>query len=329
MATYAKVAGGWRVRVRRAGVSASKTFPRKDQAQAWAAEQETEAVAVRLGGLPKKTVGDLFRRYVEEVSSTKRGARWEMIRLAMLERVWGMSDRLLAEIRPADIVALRDLRMRAVSPASVARELTPIKKMFRVATQEWGWLHENPAALVRKPPEPEHRHRRVPQHEIDAILQAAGWDEAAPVESPMQEMVVAFLVAIETAMRSGEILAIAPEHYHRARRVVHVPKSKNGAARDVPLTTRAVALLDRLPARDGRLFSIDGQSRDTLFRKVRDRSGVVGLHFHDTRREGTSRLARVPGMDVLTLARITGHKDLKMLMVYFETDMADVARMLG
>lgn len=48
---------------------------------------------------------------------------------------------------------------------------------------------------------------------------------------------------------------------------------------------------------------------------------------HGTRREATSRLSKK--VDVLTLARITGHKDIRMLMIYYQTDMADVARQIG
>lgn len=328
MATIEKTPTGWRVRVRKAGVSKSASFRTKAEAQAWAAEQEHEAVSVKRGGLPKKTLGELFTRYREEVTPTKRGARWEMLRLRLLEREWGESEKLLTDITSNDVAALQRKRGESISPASVIREMNIVKAMLSNAVSPWGWLHESPAKGVKPPPEPEHRTRRISQAEIEAILQAAGYDDAVPVASPMDEVMVAFLLAIETAMRSGEILAITRQAYDRERRIVHIPRSKNGAARDVPLSSRAVQLLDKLPGSGDRLFSISDESRDVLFRKVRKRSGVEDLHFHDTRREGTSRLAKVKGMDVLTLARITGHKDIRMLMVYFQTDMQDVAALL-
>lgn len=76
-----------------------------------------------------------------------------------------------------------------------------------------------------------------------------------------------------------------------------------------------------------RVFTVSSASADALFRKAKARALIEGLHFHDTRREATSRLAKK--VDVLTLARITGHKDLRMLMIYYQTDMADVATTLG
>lgn len=327
MATIEKTPTGWRVRVRKAGVSKSATFPKKAEAQAWAAEHEHEAVSVKRGGLPKKTVGDLFKRYREEVTPKKRGARWELLRLKLLEEKWARSDSLLTDITPNDVLDLQNKRAETIAPASVAREMTIIKTMFSTAIKPWGWLRENPVKSVKPPEEPPPRIRRISPAEIDAILVAAGYDDGAPAVTPMAEVMVAFLFAIETAMRSGEILAITRKTYDAARKVVHVPTSKTGAARTVPLSKRAVELLEKLPGEGDRIFSISDESRDTLFRKARDRSGVEDLHFHDTRREGTSRLAKK--VDVLTLARITGHKDLKMLLIYYQTDMEEVATQLG
>lgn len=327
MATIEKTPTGWRVRVRKAGVSKSTTVRTKAEAQAWAAEHEHEAVNVKRGGLPKVSVGDLFKKYREEVTPTKRGARWELLRLKLLEEKWGRSDQLLADITPNDVLALQNKRSESIAPASVAREMAIVKAMFSTAIKPWGWLRDNPAKSVKPPAEPPPRVRRISASEIDAILTAAGYDEAAPVTTPMAEVMVAFLFAIETAMRSGEILAITRKTYDTARKVVRVPTSKTGAARTVPLSKRAVELLDKLPGAGDRLFSISDESRDVLFRKARDRSGVADLHFHDTRREGTSRMAKK--VDVLTLARITGHKDLKMLLIYYQTDMEEVATQLG
>lgn len=327
MATIEKTATGWRVRVRRAGVSKSATLPTKAKAEAWAADIENDAMNVKRGGLPKKTLGDAFKRYAEEETPKKRGARWELLRLKLLEKLWGKSDTLLVDITSDDFADLQERRAKKVSPGSVIREMTIIRSMLSTCVRPWKWIHENPAKGVKPLPDPPDRTRRIPKRDIDAILAAAGYDDAAPVVSPMDEVMVAFLFAIETAMRSGEILALTREHYYPDRRVVHIPKSKTGPARDVPLSNRAFELLEKLPSDGKKLFTISDESRDTLFRKVRDRSGVVDLHFHDTRREGTSRLAKK--VDVLTLARITGHKDLKMLMIYYQTDMEEVAAQLG
>jgi len=75
------------------------------------------------------------------------------------------------------------------------------------------------------------------------------------------------------------------------------------------------------------VFNITTVNADVLWRKLRDRAGVEGLHFHDSRRNATTKLASK--LNVLDLAKATGHRDLKMLLnVYYKSDTADVARQL-
>jgi integrase len=66
---------------------------------------------------------------------------------------------------------------------------------------------------------------------------------------------------------------------------------------------------------------------DALFRKCRDRAGIVGLHFHDSRHEAITRLAQ--RLDVLDLARMVGHRDLKMLQAYYNATAEEIAARLG
>jgi len=140
---------------------------------------------------------------------------------------------------------------------------------------------------------------------------------------------VAFLFAIETAMRSGEILGLTSLTVDFVSQVAHLPLTKNGGARDVPLSTRAILLLRMLPTvKDGeQLFALSDKSRDALFRKARDRSGVIGLTFHDTRHEAITRLAKK--LQPLDLARMTGHTNLQELMTYYNESAADIAKRLG
>jgi len=112
------------------------------------------------------------------------------------------------------------------------------------------------------------------------------------------------------------------------RCVAHLPMTKNGTARDVPLSSRAIEILKLLVGRDQeRVFTVASASADALFRKGKARAMIEELHFHDSRREAISRLSKK--VDVLTLARITGHKDIRMLMIYYQTDMSEVAQRLG
>ena len=324
MATIEKQPSGrWRVRVRRGSVSTSKTFALKSQAQAWAAEQELNFEGG--AGLPRKTVKDAFDRYATEVSPKHKGERWERVRLDRIGRELGQ-DKQLSEIDEPTLAAWRDLRLKSVKPASVAREMQLLGAVFEVARREWHWIAANPIKDVSKPQKPEHRTRRISDAEIEALKLAMGYHEGKP-DSLVQQVCIAFLLGIETAMRQGEMLGLTRDRVDFDKRTAYLPRTKNNSARTVPLSSRAVALLQQLPVQDdGRLFAVSSASCDALFRKAKAKAMIADLRFHDTRREGTSRLAKK--VDVLTLARITGHKDLRMLLVYYQEDMSSVAERL-
>ena len=335
MASYEKRSNGsWRAKVRRAGISKSATFPTKKEAQAWAVEQESEAGRVKHGGFPKKTICEMLIRYAEDVSPAKRGSRWELVRIKSwagkgksAEAALPFLDDLVVDVSQVDIAAWRDKRLSQVSPASVIREMGLLASIFSVARKEWKWLHESPMKDVARPTQPEHRRRRILDEEIDALCVALGFD-GGTADTLTCQVAVAFLLAIETAMRQGEILGLTWDNVFLDRKIAHLPRTKNGSARNVPLSSRAIELIRLLPEReDKRLFGVTSASCDALFRKAKGRARIDGLHFHDTRREATSRLSKK--VDVLTLAKITGHKDIRMLMVYYEEDMSSVAERLG
>jgi integrase len=76
-----------------------------------------------------------------------------------------------------------------------------------------------------------------------------------------------------------------------------------------------------------RVFRVSEPSRDALFRKIRNKAAVEDLHFHDSRAEAIWRLSKK--LDVLQLARVIGHRDLKSLMIYYNESASDLAKRLG
>ena len=75
---------------------------------------------------------------------------------------------------------------------------------------------------------------------------------------------------------------------------------------------RALELLALLPdSGEAPLFGISTSSLDALFRKARERSCIEGLTFHDSWHAAITRLAKK--LNVLDLARMVGHRDLRML----------------
>jgi len=324
MASITKIATGYRARVRKAGITKSDCFRTKAQAVAWAASVEAEIEAGKLGKSPDKTFGQLIERYIDEVVPAKQGSRPEEIRLRRLMRDDPLAKIRLPDLTPEHFAQWRDRRLSKVSTGSVLREWNSIAAACTVAVKEWRWLTTHPMHSVKRPKQPQARTRRITDDEIERICLATGYHDGR-LDTAMSRVGAAFLFAIETAMRAGEICGLRAEDVNG--RVAHLPKTKNGYARNVPLSSRAIEILAQLPDGESTLFNVAGASLDALFRKAKARAIIEDLHFHDTRREALSRLAKK--VDVLTLAKISGHRDLRILSnVYYQTDMGEVAGLL-
>ena len=333
MATFQKTRFGWQAQVARKvegkSVRRAKTFRSKREAQIWAIDFEAN---LSRGTNSDQTMAEVFDRYARERSRSKKGRRWEEIRLERFKRdeVKGttLGEHVIGEITTADLVAWRDTRLAVVSPASVAREMNLLKHVFATATKEWGLLKINPIREVKRPKGVKRRKRRVHEHEIEKLtaaldLEVDHWVSEKQITGAM------FLFAIETAMRSGEIRNI--QNKDVTGMVVHLPETKNADSRDVPMTERALEILDKVRGArtdpDVHPFEIDAESRDSVFRAARNRCGIADLHFHDTRHEAITRLAK--RLAILDLARMTGHKNLNELLTYYEASGEDLAAQLN
>jgi integrase len=321
VASIRKTETGYKAEVYVAGKRKAKRFKSQKEAKAWAAEMEVSLANAKAGVDPNRTVRNIFTRYSEEVSSTKRTGRNEQVRLERLGRD-SVADLKLIEMKPADWALWRDERLKQVSPASVQREMNILHHAFEVARKEWGWLESNPLSDISRPRSPPARDRRISQEEIDKLCIALGFFEESSPSTKSQRVAVAFLFAIETAMRAGEICGLKPGDIQG--RVANLPMTKNGTARQVPLSKRALELLELLDQK--KLFDMTGEQLSTLFRKARNKTDIEDLTFHDTRHEAITRLASK--LNVLELARMVGHRDIKMLQRYYNATADELAARL-
>ena len=177
-------------------------------------------------------MGELLTRYRGQVSPTKRSAHTEKARInAIVRRT--IAHRTLAKL----ITSYRDERLKDVAPATVVRELNTLSHAIEIALREWGlWLPHNPVKMVRRPSVPQGRKRRLEDGE-EARLLAACDRGRTPLLKPL------VILAVETGMRRGELLGRRWEQVHLAKRIVHIPLTKNGESRDVPLSRRATDTL--------------------------------------------------------------------------------------
>lgn len=307
MAYIRKRGTSWYAEIEMRGIRKGESFPTKGEAQAWAAETER---AIRAGKSPatSKILEDAITRYIETVSPKRKDAgAWETKRGLWLCRE-PIARIRLDMLTPEVLADWRDSRLTQVSSSTVRRDFNFLSAILTVARKEWRWISTNPCADVTRTQDNPSRKRRVSSEELALLYHVAGTDPGLI----QARVILCFEFCIETAMRAGEALSIAPDSIDGA--TAHLPKTKNGHARTVPLSPRAQEIL----ALVGNDFHLTNTSRDANFRKIRDKAGLHDLHFHDSRHEAICRLAQV--FDVLDLARVSGHRNINELLTYYHAD---------
>ncbi|WP_246641674.1 site-specific integrase [Paraburkholderia edwinii] len=284
---------------------------------------------------------DLLKRYAEEISPKKKGGDGEILRIRKLRKdklaaykVSELTSKVMSDYRDRRLAG--DPKSKPVTGSTVNRELTLIGHVLTVALKDWGIPVEvNPVSKMRRPKENRARSRRLSVDEEKRLLTELapsprdGSGRFEPGGCRNQWVLPVVIIAIETAMRRSEILALRWDDVFLDDRYVRLHDSKNGEPRDVPLSTTAAATLSTLSrALDGRVFPITGEALKKAFTRACERANLENLHFHDLRHEATSRLATRLG-NILELSAVTGHKTVQMLKRYYHPRATDLARKLG
>jgi len=325
--------GNWTGKIRRHGYPAqSRTFLTKKDAQRWIAETEAEMSRdcfVDTALARKMLLRDAFARYADEVSTSKRGAADERIRLAAMQRD-PLADYSFAALKPSVIAAWRQRRLQCVSGSTVNREMNILRHVIDTARKEWDVaLRINPCDDVRRPRSNPPRERRLPPDEQTVLMtechRARSWWLAAMVE-----------IALQTGMRQSEIRTLQWENVNMADHVVLLPAAatKTLTTRTVPLDTTCMNVLGSLHRKQGKPKNgpvFPGVTRNAVklaFRRALKRAGLIDFRFHDTRHEATSRLTEL-GLSPIEVAQITGHKTLSMLQRYTHLRAKELVKKLG
>jgi integrase len=339
MATFRKRPGpggrtAWQAQIIRRGHERQyKTFDTKAEAEAWAAIIESEiarGVFASRAEAEATSLAEALERYAREVVPSKRSGTRELSTVG----VWRSSllgARPLASVRGKDIAdAIRGMEGEGLSPNTIRIRLALLSHLFNTARTAWGMESlSNPVDLVKgqRPKLPGGRTRRLVDNEQARLLAAAKAYDAGPHAGVNIANIM--ILALETAMRRGEIAAMRWEHLDRTDKVLLIPETKNGTPREIPLSPPALGVLDALPRRiDGRVWGVRPDSISQAFERVCKAAGIEGLTFHDLRHEATSRLFE-RGLGDMQVAAITGHKTYQMLKRYTHLRARDLAPLLG
>ncbi len=330
MATFEK-RGPYQIRVkicRKGHKTITKTFNNRKDAKVWA--RQTEAAMDRGDFIPstaaqQTTVRTVLERYQEEVfPRLSQGGKCEKTRVGRL--IAALGDFSLIALDASHVSAYRDRQLKnGLSPQTVKHDLGLLNRVLKCCVTDWG-IHLPRGivtAQVRKPSLPNGRERRLEPGEEKRLMEAVQACKS-------REIGLIIAIALETAARRSEIIAMTWANINLKKRTWHIPITKTGVPRTVPLSTKAAEILAGLPRRiDGRAWALKrADSITQAFDRVCRRAGIEELRFHDLRHEATSRFFE-KGLNPMQVAAITGHQTLSMLKRYTHLKAEDLAAMLG
>jgi len=313
MATFRQRNDKWHVQIRRKDYpSQTKSFISKKTAEKWVRQTENRIDQGYLHQSTTKlnrTLKELIIRYIESVLVKKRGCVNETIILKAFMRQ-SFVNKPLMQITSEDFAKYRDKRLEVVKPATLLRELSIVQHIYNIANKEWDYNIPNPIKNIQKPSLNNKRERRLSEVEYTFLVKG---------NYPQQTLRNIIEVALETSMRRGEILNIKPEHIKG--QTLLIPVTKNGHQRIIPLTKKALHILEntQLP------FHMSANAVRLAWDRLKKKGNIKDLHFHDLRHEAISKFFE-KGLSIPEVSLISGHKDVRMLFRYTHLHPTDILK---
>lgn len=314
MGVIQKRGDNYRVLIRKAGMpSISKTFPKKALAKAWMTETEAN---IAKGDYREDDMnfGQCVDRYIDEFGpfgSSKHGV------LELVRRNIGHNT--LKDLTSSTLITYARSRAKEAQASTVQQDMIYVGVVLKAAEAAWDCkpkLDEyNKAMHFLKSngtiAESKERERRVTDAEIDLILQNS--DTRLPLDDLIRFSVL-------TAMRRGEVLGMTWDELGDDGRTVGLwrkhPEGKRYTR--VPLLKEAAEIIQRQPKTSAKIFPYNPETVSAAFQRSRNRIGL-DVRWHDLRHEGCSRLFE-RGLDAMTVALFSGHRDINMLRRYTHLD---------
>ena len=346
MATIRQRGEKYQAQICCAGHRLSKTFSTLRDAKRWAATKEAELLEGYSPG-SRSPVADFFDAYCKFYESRVKKPRHALYVFGYLRRD-PISELPIFSVTSKDVEAWIERRRtipseatgKIVTESTIRRQLDMLSGFFRWAVDQ-ELIKENPCHSVRRPDNSGLRERIASPQEIEQLKIAAGWEEGTVPRTVTARVCAAFVFACCTGMRSGEIVRIEKEWIRGNTLWIPLEATKTERFRKIALSKRALAILDDVKAMgfSPAIWGVEDAQRDALFRKIRDRAGLgevrdsegrlieAALHFHDSRATFCTWAASpgpdgAPRLDVMSLARQTGHAKVRMLMRYYRPDVS-------
>lgn len=319
----------WVATVRRRGYKPrSKSFSRKDLAEAWARKIEVEIEAGTYQDTRRAesmSFGEACKWYRETVLPQLKDPSGKERRTLLRLEASSLGSLAVGRIQPADVLAYLEARAKEIAKSPKKRtgveidhnrmrsdtlrlEAARISSIYRALRQRAGMAVLNPVRDGVRPLPGRERAAKISRESLDKLLAAA-----PPVVRAALEL------QVETALRPGELVSMEWPMVNLAKRRIILEKTKTDP-REVPLTGRAVEILRKRKRGKGR----NPQGRvwpwkvETAYSAaVREVAKKTDLDFraHDGRHAGITQMFQ-EGMSIPEVGAAAGHKTWQMLKRY-------------
>ena len=280
------------------------------------------------------TLGEVMQRYIRE-DKHKQIKSWRMheFRIAILLKDT-ISDTNLLRLSSKHLSEFKDRKRKEVGPSTWNKYLSLISVVIDTARRDWGiYLPNNPVHSGVRDKEPRPRDRTLVDDEYERLLQAC--DQMKQVRFRRGDTAIhlylksMIIFSVETAIRQGELLAMRYDQFNFEKRTLYIPETKNGEPRTIPLSTKAIKVIQSVPRRiDGKVFPLSCDSLKFWFGEAKREAKISGFRWHDLRRYACSLLFE-KGLSVPELQLVSGHKDPRVLLnTYTKLSAENIAKKL-
>ena len=223
------------------------------------------------------------------------------------------------KVHAIDIALLKEIvrgrGKQGVSNATIRRDMTAIASVLGHCVDE-GWIEENPAHMIDRS---RFKEKRLP-------ISLPRPDSIAQVFADKSRFMDMAELSLETGMRQEEVAGLEHDRLDRRRMAVTLEETKGNAVREVTLTDKALAIIDRQPRHfkskwvfwhgNGERYRNVDSSFYALVKRVARKAAQDGrdfrrFRFHDLRHLFAVRYLREQRGTIYALQQILGHKSIK------------------
>jgi len=314
---YADASG--RIRRELAGAkSTAVSLYRKRKTEVLEGKKLPERLRSRL--VPFSEIADDALAYTK---SNNQGWKFDGYRIGRLKGEFGNSK---AEISIEDL--RRWFAEQQWAAGTYNRYKSTLSLIYRLATEN-GKATSNPARLLKHKHEDNERARFLNQFlpmDSDFDYLRPHMDEEsrlrAVIAAEFPQHMLEFEIALHTGLRPSEQYGLTWDRVDLARKVITIPRSKNGSTRHIPLNSVALSAFRELfkcSNGQGRVFvNMQGEALKGYkhwFAPAIRKAGIRDFTWYCLRHTFASRLV-MAGVDLRTVADLMGHKTIQMTMRY-------------